>query len=175
MGYVITNFNEAQDFEHDYVCVKEPIRHDSIVYKSIYHKYLLNADCVIVFDKPLVQKSITHFQSIFRHSTDYNTGLFLWHSATKLNMFTRTAKNLGLPIINVYVSHKTGFQSIDGFLEKYGHIHCPFDNSYLCSDRRLLYTLAKAGITKNHNAVVLLNTQLYVLENVITLLEKIWD
>lgn len=175
MGYVVTNFITEKDIIHDFNCPKEPIRHDPFAYKPIYHQYLLNADCVVMFDRPYVKSNIEKPFEIFKHVTDYGTGLYLWHSSGRFNKFTETIKHLGLPIISIGLD-RTGFKSIDKDIKENGYVYCPFDNTYLCVDNNLPKVLKKMGITKQHNVVVVFNKQIpEFLEHLLQILRKIWD
>ena len=176
MGYVVTNFIAEKDIIHNFDCPKEPIRHDPLVYKPIYHQYLLNADCVIMFDRPYLKSNSETPSDLFKHATEYGAGLYLWHSSGRFNAFTERAKQLGLPIISIGLDRLTGYKSIDKDLREKGYTHCPFENTYLCLNDKLPEVLKKAGITKNHNVVVVFNKQLpELLERLLHLLEKVWD
>ena len=176
MGYVVTNFIAEKDIIHDFNCPKEPIRHDPLVYKPVYHQYLLNADCVVMFDRPYLKSNIEKPFEIFKHVTDYGTGLYLWHSSGKFNAFTERAKHLGIPIVSIGLDRATGFKSIDTSLKENGYVHCPFDNTYLCINDKLPKVLKKIGITKQHNIVVVFNKQIpELLEHLLQILGKVWD
>lgn len=176
MGYIVTNFIAEKDIIHNFECPNEPIRHDPFAYSPVYHQYLLNADCVVLFDKPYIKSNIQTSTDVFRHVTDYSTGLYLWHSSGRFNKFTETIKHLGLPIISIGLDRKTGFKSIDTSLKENGYTHCPFDNTYLCINDKLPELLKKIGITKQHNVVVVFNKQIpEFLKHLLQLLGKIWD
>ena len=176
MGYVVTNFIEEQDIVHNFDCPKEPIRHEPLFYKPVYHQYLLNADCVIMFDKPYIKSNSETPSDLFKHVTKYGTGLYLWHSSGRFNTFTEIAKQLGLPIISIGLDRLTGYKSIDKDLREKGYTHCPFDNTYLCLNDKLPEIIKKTGITKDHNVVVVFNKQLpELLEYLLKLLGKVWD